>query len=151
MYEFLLIIHSWVRWIVLVLGVIIIIQGYTGWKGDLPFTKGHNTRSAIFVGSFHLQLLLGLLLYFVFSPIIDIAFQDFGAAMKNSELRFWAVEHILMMVLAAVLAQIGRIKIKRADTDGQKHKQAFLWFLAALVLVLSRIPWSEAGRLLRGL
>ena len=151
MTDFLLFLHSWTRWIILILGLIVIIQGYSGWKGNKLFLKGHNTRSAIFVGFFHLQVLMGLIIYFALSPVVQTAFEDFGVAMKNSDLRFWAVEHGFIMIVAAVVAQIGRIKIKKAASDVLKHKATFVYFLIALILVLSRIPWNETTRLFRGL
>ncbi|MDH5379326.1 MAG: hypothetical protein OEW75_00645 [Cyclobacteriaceae bacterium] len=141
--DILLFTHSWLRWIVLLMGLFLIVSGFIGMSSGKDFTKGKNGMSAGFVGLFHLQLVIGLLLYFVFSPITEVAFSDFGAAMKNSELRFWAVEHILVMVLAAVVAQIGRIKIKKAETDKAKFKAMAVYFTIALVLVLSRIPWSS--------
>ena len=88
-----------------------------------------------------IQLLLGLLLYFVFSPITKTAFQDFGAAMADSELRYFAVEHLLMMVIAVVLVHIGRALSRRADTDNSKYKRAAIFFTLSLLVVLAAIPW----------
>ena len=132
------------------MGIYLIILGFLGIKSGKIFTKGLNTQSAIFTGLFHLQIVIGLVMYFVSSPIMKTAFADFGAAMKDSAVRFWAVEHIFVMIIAAVLVQIGRIKIKKASEDRSKFKAMAIFFLIALILVLSRIPW-DAERLVRGL
>lgn len=150
-YEIVLFLHSWVRWFILVLGLVVIIKSYSGWFGNKPYLKGDNGMSAGFMGLLHLNLLLGLILYFFLSPYVQSAFNNFGAAMKESTLRFWAVEHILVNIIAVVVAQIGRIKSKKAATDLQKHKIAAIWYTIAMILLLSRIPWGETERLFRGL
>jgi hypothetical protein len=150
-YSITLFLHSWVRWIILILGLVVLIKAYSGWLGKKPYTKGDNGMSAGWVGFMHLNLLLGLLLYFIFSPYVQQAFNDFGAAMKDASLRFWAVEHIAVNILAVAVAQIGRIKAKKATTDWQKHKITAIWFTISMVLILSRIPWHESARLFRGL
>lgn len=151
MYDIVLFLHSWIRWFILILGLVVLIKAYSGWFGHKPYLKGDNGMSAGFMGLLHLNLLLGLLLYFFLSPYVQSAFNDFGVAMKNSSLRYWAVEHILVMIIAVVVAQVGRIKAKRATTDLAKHKTTAIWYTIAIVLMLSRIPWGEAERLFRGL
>lgn len=150
-YEIVLFLHSWIRWFILVLGIVVIIKAYSGWFGNKPYQKGDNGMSAGFIGLLHLNLLLGLILYFFLSPLTEAAFNDFGAAMKDSSLRFWAVEHILIMVIAVVVAQVGRIKSKRAVSAVAKHKTVAIWYTIAFILILSRIPWGEAERWFRGL
>ncbi len=151
MFEILQFVHSWLRWIVLILGIYVIIKSFMGWKGNKVYEKTDNALSGAFMGTLHLQLLIGLALYAVYSPIVQGAFNDFGAAMKDSAIRYWAVEHILIMVIAIVIAQIGRIKSKKAITDALKFKKAAIFYLIALLLMLSRIPFGEAERLFRGL
>jgi hypothetical protein len=73
-----------------------------------------------------------------------MAMADFGAAMKDDSLRFYAVEHISMMLIAVVLVHIGRAKSKKSKTDIEKFRIASIFFLAALVLILAGIPWSRA-------
>lgn len=148
-YEIFLFLHSWIRWIILILGLVAIFKAYTGWFGNKPFTKGDNGISAAFMGTLHLNLLIGLILYFFLSPIVDSAFNDFGAAMRSSELRFWAVEHILVNIIAVVVAQIGRTKSKKAVDNVRKHKLTAIFYTIAFVLLLSRIPWGEAERWFR--
>lgn len=148
-YQIFLYLHSWVRWIILILGIIAIIKAYAGWLGQKPYTKGDNGISAAFMGSLHLNLLLGLILYLFLSPFTQTAFQDFGAAMKNSELRFWAVEHISINIIAVVLATVGRSKSKKAVDTIRKHKLSAIFYTIAFILLLISIPWQEAARLVR--
>ncbi|MCC5944220.1 MAG: hypothetical protein JJT94_04745 [Bernardetiaceae bacterium] len=150
MYEFFLYIHSYLRWAVLILALVVIVRGFMGWQQQKAFVKADNAISASFVGFMHLQLLLGLLLYFVFSPLGLQAFDaGVGAVMKNGAVRYWAVEHITTMIIAIVIAQVGRIRIKKSVTDLAKHKNSFIFSLVAIILVLSRIPWDSV-RLFRG-
>ena len=102
------------------------------------------------VAVFHIQLVLGLLLYFIFSPITISAFQDFGMTMKDSQLRYWAVEHIFVMILSVVIAQIGRIQVKKTHSNTSKHRSSAIYFTMAFILVISRIPWDQTLRLFRG-
>jgi hypothetical protein len=92
------------------------------------------------------QLLLGLLLYFVFSPLTTVALKDFGAAMSNPVQRFFAVDHVVAMVIAVVLAHVGRALSRRAaDAQGKHRLAAILYGLAVLAIVLA-IPWPfETG------
>jgi hypothetical protein len=88
----------------------------------------------------HLQLLLGLLLYFGLSPITKAAFADFGAAMKDTTLRLYAVEHFITMIAAVALIQVGRILSKKASDDASKFKKMAIYTTIALLLMLSRMP-----------
>lgn len=151
MYTFLIFIHSWLRWILLILGLIVIIKSYIGWFGDKKYLKSDNTMSIILVSLFHIQLILGLLLYFIYSPIVKSAFQDFGMSMKDSQLRYWAVEHIFIMLFSIVIAQIGRMRIKKAHSAINKHRNSAIYFTLAFILILSRIPWDQSARLFRGI
>lgn len=140
-YTVLLTLHSWSRWLVLVFGLIAIYRAYTGWKGRRPYLGADNGMGASFVGSIHLQVLLGFALYFGLSPWGLNAMKQAGA-MKDPTARFFGMEHIAVMLVAAVLAQVGRSLSKKAADDTSKHKKAFTYFSIALVLVLLMIPWG---------
>ncbi|MBC6698294.1 hypothetical protein [Hymenobacter sp. BT190] len=143
MYQIVLLLHSWSRWLVLIFGLIAIFRAFGGWQGRKPFAGADNGMGAAFVGSMHLQLLLGLILYFGLSPFGMKAFETAGGAvMKDPTGRFWAVEHLVGMLLAVVAAQVGRTLSKKATDPVLKHKKAFIWFTVALLLVLLMIPWG---------
>lgn len=88
----------------------------------------------------HVQFLVGLILYFI-SPITKAA-RASGEMMSNPTYRFYAVEHVTVMVIAIVLITIGYSRAKRATTSRKKFGTLGLCYLLALILVLSRIPWD---------
>lgn len=152
MFTSLLFIHSWLRWIVLILAIVVVFKSMVGWFAKRQFTRGDNQTAVFFIAFMHTQLVLGLILYFVYSPLGYAAFDEgMGAVMKNGALRYWAVEHITTMILAVVLAQVGRSISKKAATAVKKHRSLAIFTFLALILMLSRIPWDQAGRMFRGL
>jgi hypothetical protein len=98
--------------------------------------------------SLDLQLLIGLLLYFALSPFTAEALRDFGAAMRNPPLRFFAVEHVTLMLAAVVLVHVGRVMGRKAVTTDAKRIRSLASFGLALLLMLLAIPWPglAAGR-----
>jgi hypothetical protein len=143
MYSTLLLLHSYLRWVVLILGIMAILKGIKGFRTGSSFTDSDRKSGLFFLISVHTQLLIGLVLYVFLSPITQAAFADFGAAMKNPALRLIAVEHITVNIIAAVLVTVAYSKNKKAIADSQKHKNAWLLYGVALALILSRIPWDR--------
>jgi len=143
MYTGFLHLHDTLRWLLLLSLVTTLVKYLIGWLGNQPWKKTDNLMGIIFTSLMDLQLLVGLVLYFFLSPITKFAFSDFGAAMKDTELRFYAVEHFLMMLIAVILVHIGRAKSKKAATDAGKFKIATLFYGLALVVMLVAIPWSR--------
>ena len=126
MYDILNNLHSWNRYILLLALIFVLFRAYSGWLGKKQYGKADNAASAAALGLTHLQLLLGLLLY-VTSPRTNEAFADMGAAMKNPWLRYFAVEHMMVMLIAVAAIQVGRTLSKKATNDEQKFKKLAIW------------------------
>lgn len=142
MYSTLLIIHSILRWGVLVGGLYSISRSAAGLMNKSPYTASHNRTHAIFVAFCHTQLLIGIMLYLV-SPKVDAYLANgFGAAMKDSYSRLIVLEHVVMMVIAVALIQVGRTLSKRTADDRLRHKRTLIFFSIGMLLILLRIPWS---------
>lgn len=150
MYDLILPLHSLLRWVVVIAAVLAVVRGFLGWSGRRPWSGLDDRLGLIFTISLDVQVLLGLLLYFVLSPITRAAMNDMGAAMSNKIMRFFLIEHLLLMIIALSIAHIGRSRIRKAATDQRKFRQMVIWFGIALLLVLAAIPWpflsSGAGR-----
>jgi hypothetical protein len=146
MYEILLTIHSYLRWAITLLAIYVIVKAILGIVNKSEFTNGDSKTGLFFMISCDIQLLIGLLLYFWYSPITTSAFASFGAAMKDKELRFWAVEHIVGMLIAWLLVHIGRAKSKKGD-DLAKHKSSLIYYGLAIVIIMASIPWGTRNLL----
>ena len=139
MYTTVLAIHSWVRWIALVAGVGVTMAAL---RGKVQGTNSLADRWGLFaMMALDIQMLLGLILYFVLSPFTTQALQDFSGAMKNPELRFWAVEHIAVMLLAVILAHVGRVLARKAPTPQAKRTRLLVCFGLATLFMFLRTPW----------
>ncbi len=154
MYTPLLFVHSWLRWAVLIVGVLAVARALTGVLTRRPFTPIDSTTARQFVIALDLQLLLGLVLHLWASPFTTEAFGDLGATMRNAPLRFFVVEHPFGMLIAVALVHIGAAKLKKRTESAARHKTALVFFGLALLITLLSIPWPglPAGRpLFRGL
>jgi hypothetical protein len=141
MYSATLVVHSLLRWLVLAAGLTAVFRAFGGSRSERPWDSADNLAGLWFIIALDLQLLLGLLLYARLSPITQIAFLDFAGAMRNPTLRFWAVEHGVGVLVAVVLAHVGRVRVRRAATDAQRHSRASLFFAIALLAIIASIPW----------
>jgi hypothetical protein len=142
MYNILLLSHSWLRWVVLILAVLAIYRNYEGFSTGRKWAATDKKFNTFFIGSMHLQLVIGLILYSGVSPMMQGILADTATLMKDKEHRFWGVEHISVMIIAVLVAQIGSIKAKKQPSDAGKFRTAFFWFLAAIILVLIMIPFG---------
>jgi hypothetical protein len=145
LYSITLFLHSWNRWLILVAGIIVIAAAIKGLSSKSEYSSFQRKWSLVFLSSLHLQLLVGLIMYFFLSPITALALSDFGAAMKDSVLRFWAVEHTIVNIIAIGLAQTGSILVKRQTASAGKNKHTLIWNGIAILLILAMIPMGMMG------
>ena len=140
MYTFFLHLHSGIRWLILLAMIFVIVRSLIGTFSDKRYSKLDKTTAGISMGLIHFQLVLGCILYFFLSPIT----KDLSFAMNTSEERFWNIEHLVIMILAVVFAQIGQSKRKRIKNNSQrKFKIQFVFFSLSLLFMLWGIPWDR--------
>jgi hypothetical protein len=143
MYTFVLSTHNIVRWLVLIVGVAAIVMAFIGWFGKKSWSNADDKIGLSYIILMDVNLLLGLLLYIFLSPITKAAFANFGTAMGVTELRFFAVEHILGMVVAVILAHVGRALSKKASESVKKYRAAAIWYTVSILVILAMIPWDR--------
>jgi hypothetical protein len=141
MYTFFLAVHNILRWIALILAIIVLVRAYWGWFGGREWTSTDRRVGSFYSISLDVQILLGLLLYFVFSPITKAALSNFGGVMSNPDLRFFALEHVFFMILAVILAHVGVITARRAEEDVVKYRRTAIWISLSFITLLLGMPW----------
>ncbi|QEM13906.1 hypothetical protein [Mucilaginibacter rubeus] len=141
MYAFILALHSLIRWFVLVSLLFALYRAYTGWLGNKTYSKLDNRARIIAATVAHIQLVVGLWLYFI-SPVVSYFLSHFKEGVQNRQIRFFGMEHITMMLIGITLITIASAKAKRKTTDQEKFKTLAIWLTIALLVILSSIPWS---------
>jgi hypothetical protein len=141
MYLFVLALHSLIRWFVFGSLLFAIYRAYRGWWYNKDYSRFDNTVRIVTATIAHIQLLIGLWLYFI-SPVVNYFLNHFATAVHERQIRFFGMEHITMMISAIIVITIGSVQTKRKITDKEKFKTSAIWFTIALLLILSSIPWS---------
>lgn len=129
-------IHSGLRWLVLIFIIVVILMAVVNLKNKFSKKNPIGIFNKLSLILMHIQLLIGLVLYFI-SPKVVFA----GSSMKDSVLRFFLVEHILLMLAAVILVTAGYIKSKKSDDFSKKNKTLVIYYSIALLVVLLSIPW----------
>lgn len=137
-----LIIHSLLRWAIVLAALYAIFRLYQGWFRKRSWQPADRKAVMVFTILLDIQLLVGLLLYFVFSDLIKAAFANMAAAMGNQLLRFFTIEHTLMMVFAIALGHVAGAIGKKNIPDLDKFKRIAILITFAFLLILAGIPWT---------
>ncbi len=123
--------HSGWRYLVLVLLLLAIANAFSGWLGKKPYTEGNRKLNVFTLISAHIQLVLGLALYFMNNWYKVDSSIPMG--------RYWKMEHISMMIFAIILITVGNARSKRFDSAVAKHKTIAIYFTLALLVIVAAI------------
>jgi len=130
--------HSGLRW--LVLGLLLYAIFNAIGKNKSSYEKRDKMVNLFAMISLHIQLLLGLILYFI-SPKVSFA----SGWMKDAALRFYGMEHLIGMLAAIVVVTVGRKLAEKQESVVLKNKKIALWYVIGLVLIIASIPWPFRG------
>lgn len=142
MYATVYFLHSWWAYLVVVVLLIAAINALIGFFSKKEYNPFDFRISLFTLIVAHIQILLGLVLYFVAPYFQAFSQVGMGGVMKDPTLRLYLVEHPLVMIISVVLITIGYSKHKNKLTSHAKFKILAIFYTIALILVLSRIPWS---------
>ncbi len=137
MYEFIQKFHSGWAYLALLLLVVAVANSAFGFFSKKEFTAKDRKIALFGLIATHIQLVVGLILYFV-SPLGHAVLGE----MKNADLRLTSLEHPVTNIIAITLITIGWSKHKRNENGTAKFKSILIGFGLGLVLILSKIPWS---------
>jgi uncharacterized membrane protein YozB (DUF420 family) len=135
--------HSYLAYIALAVLLLAVANAITGLLGKRIFNMSKDLRISLFALILcHIQLLVGLILYFV-SPSGLNAIQEFGMGGLTSTARLLAVEHPFVNILAIIAITVGWSRHKKFVEGDKKFKSIAIFYGIGLLLILSRIPWNQ--------
>ena len=65
--------HSWLRWLIILLGLFAVARAVSGRVSGRPWLASDESPGRFYTIAIDVQMLLGLLLYFVFSDLLTVA------------------------------------------------------------------------------
>lgn len=136
MYDFIQKSHSGLAYLALLLLVVAVLNSLLGMTSKKEFTAKDRKIALFGLIATHIQLVIGLILYFV-SPLGKASLGQ----MSDASLRLTSLEHPLINIIAIVLITIGWSKHKKATANEAKFKSITLFYGLGLLFILARIPW----------
>lgn len=134
--------HSLLRWVILILLVLSIVKAYTGWKSGKAFLDGDRKTWLFTMIAAHTTLLLGLYQWLIGRfGIISTHIPEGMATPDKKYLRFFQMEHPILMIVAVLLITLGYGMAKKPVEDKVKYGKALRYFMYALIIILLMIPW----------
>jgi hypothetical protein len=132
MHDLVLVLHSWVRWAVILFGILATLSAI----GSGPGARGGGRWGLFFTIAIDVQFLLGIILLLTSSVLGNMA-----ETMRDPTARFYAVEHPTIMIVAIALAHIGRVVARKAKTPANARTRTAVFFALSVVLLLVGTPW----------
>lgn len=137
----LLILHSYYRWVVLLMMLVQIIWLWLGKRSNKNFAQSDFYFLIFCTIIYDIQLVLGWLLYLQ-SPIVKSFWSDFAVGIKHRQIRFFGMEHVTMMSLGIFLVNIYTVLTFKKRYSQQNFKYLWKRYLWIYFIILSSIPWS---------
>jgi len=133
--------HSYWAYLVIIILIAAVVNALIGLFGKKEYGAKDFRVSLFTLIVSHIQLLIGLILYFV-SPKFEQWSLMGSEVMKTASVRLYLVEHPLINIIAIVLITIGYSKHKKKLTSISKFKTILIFYVLGLICLLSRIPWD---------
>ena len=142
MYDTVKILHSFWAYLMLLILVLATVNALVKTFGGKEYAAKDLRITLFTLIVSHIQLLLGIVLFFVSDYLSLISEMGMGEVMKDAALRSNIIEHPLTMLIAVILITIGYSKHKKKATSKSKLKTIAVFYTLALVLILAKIPWN---------
>lgn len=140
MYQTLTFYHSIMRWLVMASLLFSLYRAYKGYFTNAVFSKTDNALRHWTATIAHIQLMIGMILYFQ-SPLVSYFLTNFKTAVQDFNMLFFGLIHSSLMLVAIILITVGSASAKRKDTNASKFKTMLVWFSVALIIIIIAVPW----------
>ena len=141
MYPILLSLHNYGRWLVLLLMIYALFRAWWGILAKRPWTRADDLAALAYTWGISLQFIIGLMLYLLPEGFAYMARQNFGVALRVPELRFFALEHPLQMIIGLSFVHLGSARARRSHPAARQFGWAVSCFTISTLLIVTAIPW----------
>jgi hypothetical protein len=145
-YSFAFKIHIFISTVTLLAGIVTIVLSIHGLTRKREYGRQDLVTSLVFNVALYFQLILGFLIYFLLRSTLEGPLWEVPDTQNDASLRFWAIEHIALMIFALFLTQLGRVYIKRSKGPLRKFRASLFYFGCSLMLILFSVGMAMFSR-----
>lgn len=120
----------------LIIAIWLFIRSISGIIKHKIYVRLDKYLSFGFIITLYLQFIFGLVLFSNLLSSVGFSYISADNSMKIVSKRLWPVEHIVLMIFALVIANLGLIIAMKTKSDIGKHKNILIYYAFALCLVL---------------
>ena len=134
-YELIKSVHTIISVAFLIIAVWLIVRSVRGIRKNKQYTGFDKFLSYGFIINLYLQLVFGLIMFSTHSSVIDHDYSNTEQALKMASNRFWPIEHIVLMLFALFIANLGLILSNQSRTSKEKHRKILIYYISAIVMI----------------
>ena len=128
-------VHTVISGAFMIFAVWLIIRSDRGILKNHAYTKLDSILSYGFIINLYLQFIFGLILFSNHDSTVDDNFSNAEGALKMASNRFWPIEHIVLMLFALLIANLGLILSNQSLSGKEKHKKILTYYVVALLMI----------------
>jgi hypothetical protein len=135
-YSFIKLFHIFISATFLVIAVWLFIRTISGIFKQKTYKKLDKYLAFGFIIGLYLQFIFGLILFSNLLSRMGYNYMGADNSVKIVSKRLWPVEHIVLMIFALVIANLGLFISLKTKDDKSKYKNILVYYSFALALIM---------------
>jgi len=120
----------------LVIAVWLYIRSFTGIIKKKAYTRLDKYLSFGFIISLYLQLIFGVILFSKLESGNGFSYLSAENSLKIVSKRLWPIEHIVLMLFALFIANLGLILTLNSKSDMTRYRYILIYYSVSILLII---------------
>ncbi len=120
----------------MVFAIWLFIRSAKGIINNTTYSKTDKILSYFFIITLYLQLVFGFILFSNLGSEMGFSYQSADSSLKMVSKRLWPIEHIVMMLFALFIANLGLIITLNTKSDRRKFFNTLIYYSISILLIM---------------
>lgn len=129
------VIHYLISLSFLIFAVLLIYRSISGIKQKREFSTFDKFLSYAFIINLYLQLVFGIILFTNLSTEAGFNYMGIEQGTEKISKRLWPVEHIVLMLFALFIANLGLISSLKTQSSIGKYRKTLIYYMLSVILI----------------
>ncbi|MDA3953945.1 MAG: hypothetical protein PF485_09875 [Bacteroidales bacterium] len=129
------ILHYIISTTFLIIAIALIYRSVIGIIREYDYTFFDKILSSSFIINLYFQLIFGLILFSNLGSSLGYDYVSADGTVSAVTKRFWPIEHIVLMIFALLIANLGFIFSNKSKESKAKHKKVLIYYSLSILLI----------------